>query len=67
MVISSWKPASKGALAFGVLAAIAFWIHSFTNKDDFLLIERTYMGDVVSEMSLSSSVAKAIARMEIRE
>ena len=36
---SYWRPVSKGALAAGVLAAVAFWIHALTNKDGFLLLD----------------------------
>ncbi|MFZ3089612.1 MAG: hypothetical protein WA240_03220 [Nitrospirota bacterium] len=36
---SSWKPVSKISLFFGVVAAIAFWFHALTDKDNFLILD----------------------------
>ncbi len=36
---TSWKPVSKIGLFFGVVAAIAFWFHALTDKDNFLLLD----------------------------
>lgn len=38
-MVSSWKPVSKIGLFFGVLAAIAFWIHALTDNDGFLILD----------------------------
>ena len=34
-----WKSVSKIGLFFGVIAAIAFWIHALTDKDHFLILD----------------------------
>lgn len=36
---TSWKSVSKIGLFFGLLAAIAFWIHALTDKDNFLILD----------------------------